>query len=140
MNHTNQIVGTWRIPTRFANDKDEFMHVGGDGRIVHFVFADSSCSRVQPMKLWYESLGENRYRVRAKLGHESWIVELIPTESGMTIQREENAFYLTSAFDSELPSWYPARLEKALLEMSTSEADHEDATQANGSKGDKPSK
>lgn len=106
------------------------MHVGGDERIVHFVFADSSGSRVQAMKLWYDSLGENRYRVRGMLGHEGWIVGLIPTESGMTIEREEKTFYLKPALESELPIWYPARLEKALLEMSKIEADQQDAEQA----------
>jgi hypothetical protein len=120
----NEHVGTWRIPSTIVTDTDEFMHVGSDGKIVHFIFTDPKGTRVQAMKLWFDSLGENQYRVRGILGDEGWIIGMIPTESGMTIQREAKAFYMTPAMASELPRWYPARLEQALQEMSNIEADH----------------
>ena len=120
MNDFNEAVGTWRIPSMIVTDLDEFMHVGGDGKIVHFVFLDSSGSRVQAMKFWSEPLGENRYRVRGILGHAGWIVGLIPTASGMIIQREDKVFYCTPVTDSGLPAWYPTQLERALKEMSKS--------------------
>ncbi len=129
MNPANAIAGAWRIPSTIVTDRDEFMYVGSDGRIVHFVFTDSNGAGVQAMKLWFDPIGENQFRVRGILGQLGWIVGLIPTESGMTIQREEKTFFMTAAMDSELPVWYPARLEKALLEMSKSEANHQGSEQ-----------
>lgn len=125
MAYPRSITGNWRIPSTLVTDRDEFMHVGDDGRIVHFVLADSSGSRVQPMMLWSDPLGENRYRVRGIVGHKGWVVGLIPTATGMTIEREEKSFYLKPATDSELPEWYPSRLEKALLQMSKREEEKE---------------
>lgn len=108
---------------------DEFMHIGADGRLVHFVHADSTGSRVHPMMLWSEPLGENQFRVRGALQQGGWTVELIPTSSGMTIGRNEKNFYLRRAEDEDLPEWYHSRLEHALSRMSKLKAQEKEAEQ-----------
>ena len=124
MHPQNETAGTWRIPSMIVPNTDEFMHVGSDGRIVHFVFTDSDGIGVQAMKLWFAPLGKNQYRVRGILGDEGWIVELIPTESGISIQREHKVFYMTPAGECDLPIGYPDRLEKAFLEVIWSDHCH----------------
>ena len=109
---------------------DEFMHIGADGRLVHFVHPDSTGTRVQAMTHWSEPLGENRFRVRGALQQAGWTVALIPTSSGMTIERNELKFYLRRAADEDLPEWYHSRLEQALSRMSKLEAKQNEAEQA----------
>ena len=58
---------------------EEFMHIGEDGRIVHFVYQDASASRLIPMMLWAEPLEQDRYRIRIRPGGDNWTVGLIPT-------------------------------------------------------------
>ena len=111
-------------------DADEFMHIGADGRLVHFVHLDATGSRVQAMTHWSEPLGENRFRVRGSLQQAGWIVGLIPTSSGMTFDRTEMSFYLRRAADEDLPEWYHSRLEHALSRMSRLEAQAKEAQQA----------
>jgi hypothetical protein len=49
-------------------------------------------------------------------------VNLLPTATGMRIERAEKVFELTRASDTELPEWYAERLAKALERMSKQEA------------------
>lgn len=100
---------------------DEFMHVGEDGRIVHFVYRDSSGKRFVPMMLWSESQGEDQYRIRPRPKHEGWSVRMFTTESGMRIDRLEKKFDLVAASDTELPNWYHKRLADAFSRMDSCE-------------------
>jgi len=45
----------------------------------------------------------------------------------MTIERNEKDFHLRRAADEDLPDWYHARLERALLTMSKLEAEEREA-------------
>jgi hypothetical protein len=130
MNPYQLIIGNWRIPSTMVPNTDEFMHIGADGRLVHFVHPDSTGTRVQAMTHWSEPLGENRFRVRGALQQAGWTVALIPTSSGMTIERNELKFYLRRAADEDLPEWYHSRLEQALSRMSKLEAKQNEAEQA----------
>lgn len=130
MNPYESIIGTWRIPSTIAADMDEFMHVGADGRLAHFVHTEASGERVQPIMHWSEPLGENRFRIRGALRQAGWIVGLIPTSTGMTIERDEKNFDLRRAAGEDLPDWFQPRLEQALLRMSKLEAEHQEAEQA----------
>lgn len=130
MNPYELIIGNWRIPSTMVPNTDEFMHIGADGRLVHFVHPDSTGTRVQAMTHWSEPLGENRFRVRGALQQAGWTVALIPTSSGMTIERNELKFYLRRAADEDLPEWYHSRLEQALSRMSKLEAKQNEAEQA----------
>ena len=99
------------------------MHIGEDGRLVHFVYQDASGSRSIPMTLWASPLEGDRYQIKPHPGLEGWTVGLIPTSAGMTIDRGEKQFHLVAAAASEVPEWYPQKLEKALLRMSERAAD-----------------
>jgi hypothetical protein len=112
------IVGTWRLPSSTAEGKEEFMHIGEDGRIVHFVYNDASGSKMIPMALWALSLEGDRYQIRPRPDRDGWTVGMIPTAGGMTIDRDEKQFHLIAAAASEVPEWYPQKLENALARMS----------------------
>jgi hypothetical protein len=118
MNLPPSIVGTWRLPSSTAEGKDEFMHIGRDGRIVHFVYSDASGSKMIPMALWARSLEGDRYQIRIHPDREGWTVGMIPTPGGMTIDRDEKQFHSVPVADSDVPEWYPQKLEKALTRMS----------------------
>jgi hypothetical protein len=118
MNLPPSIVGTWRLPSVTAEGKEEFMHIGEDGRIVHFVCQDASGSRLIPMALWAQSFEGDRYQIRIHPDREGWTVGMIPTPGGMIIDREEKQFHLVPASASEVPDWYPQKLENALVRMS----------------------
>jgi len=94
------------------------MHIGEDGRIVHFAYSDSSGSRMIPMALWAQPLEGDRYQIRIHPDREGWTVGMIPTAEGMTIDRHEKQFYLVPTAASDVPEWYPQKLEKALTRMS----------------------
>lgn len=127
MNLSQSIVGTWSLPSSIVEDELEFMHVGGDGRIVQFVHIDSSGEHSVPMILWSEPLEQDRYRIRVRPGDEGWIVRMIPTETGMTIAHAEREFHLRPVAESELPDWYAERLQKALIRMSERESEGDEA-------------
>ncbi len=91
MKPSPEIAGNWRLPSAFA-ENDEFMHIGEDGRIVHFVFIEQSGDQVASMKLWCENLGGNRYMIRSSPGHKGWEVGMARTQSGIEIERNEEAF------------------------------------------------
>jgi hypothetical protein len=101
---------------------EEFMHIGEDGRLVHFLYQDASGSRLIPMMLWAQPLGQDRYRIRIRPEGDGWTVRMIPTTDGMTIDRDEKQFHLVAVPDSDVPDWYAQRLEKALARMSEREA------------------
>jgi hypothetical protein len=123
MNLPQSIVGTWRLPSTTAEGKDELMHIGEGGRIVHFVYQDASGSRLIPMMLWaHLSEEKDRYQIRIHPDREGWTVGMIPTTEGMTIDRDEKQFYLVAVADSDVPEWYAQRLEVALARMSEREA------------------
>lgn len=122
MNPYQLILGNWRVPSTMVAEMDEFIHIGADGRIVHFVHIDSTGERAQPMSLWSEPLGGNQFHVRLAPRKVGWTVGLVPSPSGMTIERDEVKFYLRRAADDDLPEWYPTRLEQALAKMSVLKA------------------
>ena len=129
MNVASSIVGTWKSPSSMLEGADEFMHVGEDGRIVNFVYTDSSGKRFFPMMLWSESLGEDQYWIRPRPQHEGWSVRMFPTESGMRIDRSEKQFDLVAASDAELPDWYHQRLTDAFSRMDSREREATEAQQ-----------
>ena len=98
------------------------MHIGEDGRIVHFVYSDASGSKMIPMALWAHPLEGDRYQIRIHPDREGWTVGMIPMTGGMTIDRDEKQFHLVTVADSDVPEWYEQRLEKALARMSEREA------------------
>ena len=104
---------------------DEFMHVGEDGRIVHFVYTDPSGKRLVPMMLWFEHLGGDRYCIRARPGQDGWSVLMVPTDSGMTIDRTERQVECVAVSESEVPAWYRERLEYAFSLMNEREQQQE---------------
>jgi hypothetical protein len=119
------IVGNWRVASTIT-DSDEFMHIDEDGRIVHFVFTDSSGTQTTPMMLWSENLGQDRYLIRPRPGKKGWVVGMAPTATGMKIERnEENfpikTFEMISATATDLPDWFSDRLTTALTKMSEHE-------------------
>ena len=117
MNPSQSLIGTWRIYSTLTEDLVEYMHVGEDGRIVHFVYTDSSGDHLSSMKLWSERLHDDTYLVRNGPDSEPWEIRMLPTETGMTIDRFELQFHLIPASDSEIPSWFGVRLTKALSQM-----------------------
>jgi hypothetical protein len=122
MSIATSIVGTYRLPSCIAPGKEEFMHVGSDGRMVHFIYMDSAATRMVPMAFWAEFLGGDRYRTRLRPETESCLIStFVPTASGMRIERENIAFELTRVEDAELPEWYAGKLAKALERMSERE-------------------
>jgi hypothetical protein len=129
MNAASSIVGTWKIPSSIVEGADEFMHVGEDGRIVHFVYTDSSGKRFVPMMLWSEPLGEDQYWIRARPRQEGWSVRMFSTETGMKIDRSEKQFVLVAASESELPDWYHQRLADAFSRMDRRERETTEAQQ-----------
>jgi hypothetical protein len=135
MNVASSIVGTWKIPSSMVEDADEFMHVGDDGRIVHFVHTDSSGNRIIPMKFWLEYLGEDRYWIRPRPRHEGWSIRMFPTESGMRVDRSEMQFDFVAASDAELPDWYHQRLADELSRMDSREREATEAQQVGSSNG-----
>lgn len=108
---------------------DEFMHVGKDGRIVHFVHTDSSGKHFVPMMLWSEPLGKDRFWIRARPGEDGWMVRMFPTVSGMKIVRAEKQFDLLAASESDLPDWYHQRLADAFSRMERREREATEAQQ-----------
>lgn len=105
------------IPSTTVDGGNEFMHIGSDGRLVHFVEADASGSRTIPMKLWLKPQGNHSFNVRASPGGEGWEIRLIPTDKGVTIDRGELQFHLSRPRESDIPSWYAERLKTALRKM-----------------------
>ncbi|MFT4175923.1 MAG: hypothetical protein QM627_04645 [Luteolibacter sp.] len=121
MNTYPSIVGTWKIPSTMVEGADEFIHIGDDGRIVHFVYTDSSAKRLVPMMLWSEPQKEHYYLVRNRPETEGLTVSMYSTASGMTIDRGTVQFHLIPAPEEEIPDWYPQRLEDAFSRMSQRE-------------------
>lgn len=121
MSSLHSIVGTWKIPSSTAEGTDEFMHINAEGRIVHFVYADASRSRLFPMMLWSQPLDQDHYRIASRPGHSGWTVRMFPTATGMTIDRPEAQFDLVPASEAELPDWYAERLRDAFSRMSQDE-------------------
>ena len=114
------------------------MHIGEDGRIVHFVYTDSSGSTCLPMMLWSQPLSrQGCYLIGLRPGHKGWTVEMIPTANGMTVNRSERQVHLVAASESEIPDWYAQRLEEVLDRMSQREAEAKEAEQAAPSDGEK---
>ncbi|MFT4176485.1 MAG: hypothetical protein QM627_07495 [Luteolibacter sp.] len=130
MNPHHLIVGTWKIPSTMVEGVDEFMHIGDDGRIVHFVYTDSSAKQFVPMMLWSEPQEEHRYLVRTRPRNEGQTVGMYSTASGMTIDRGTVQFHLIPASEKEIPDWYQQRLEDALSRMSQRELETTKAEQA----------
>ena len=120
MDPIQPLVGNWRIRSDVAPE-EEFMHIDPEGRIVHFVCADETCTRKIPVKLWVKFLVGVRYSVRAKLDGDCWVVEMISTTEGIRIHNGHKTFDFTAAADSDLPDWFEHRLEKALAEMAEAE-------------------
>lgn len=121
MKPSPEITGNWRLPPYFT-ENDEFLHIGEDGRIVHFAYIEQSGDQVMSLKLWCENLGGNRYLICPSPGHEGWEVGIARTQSGIEIERNEEAFpiklfRLTPAMNEELPPWFAERLDRALANM-----------------------
>lgn len=97
------------------------MHIGKDGKMVHFLCIDPSTKRLAPVKHWAQSIGQDRYVVRTQPAHEGVEVSMMPTATGMMIDGPVARFDLVSVPETEIPEWYFPKLEKALTEMSLRE-------------------
>lgn len=121
MKMAESIVGTYRLPSSIAPG-EELIHIGSDGRFVHFMYTSATAKRMHPVPFWVQRVDEDHYRtdLRPDKG-DGAVSRLVPTPTGMRIERAEHVFELTRIDESELPEWYAERLAKALEKMSKRE-------------------
>jgi hypothetical protein len=121
MKIAESILGTYRLPSSIAPG-DELIHIGSEGRFVHFMYMSAAAKRMQAIAFWAERVDDDHYRTRPKPDNRWGVVSRwVPTPTGMRIERAEIAFELTRMDESELPEWYAERLAKALEKMSKRE-------------------
>jgi hypothetical protein len=125
MKIAESILGTYRLPSSIAPG-DELIHIGSEGRFVHFMYMSAAAKRMQAIAFWAERVDDDHYRTRPKPDNRWGVVSRwVPTPTGMRIERAEIAFELTRMDESELPGWYAESLAKALEKMSKREEELE---------------
>jgi hypothetical protein len=125
MKMAESIVGTYRLRSSIAPG-EELIHIGSDGRFVHFMYMSATAKRMQAIAFWIERVDEDHCRTSPKPG-KGWglVSRMVPTPTGMRIERTEIAFELTRMEEGELPEWYAESLAKALEKMSKREEELE---------------
>lgn len=126
MNHASSfpaaLVGTWVVDSDNPREKDEMMHLGSDGRMVHFVHFNQAGTRLRPLWFWTESTGGDQYRIWPGWKNKGWEIALIPTATGVTVLRAGKEWKLVAVAESAIPEWYPERLARVLARMDAEEA------------------
>lgn len=117
MDHPQSVVGYWKTPSQHLEGKNDFLYFGKDGKYVQFITMDLPNQKMLTMKLYYKHVEGNAYRFRNKPEDEGWPIKIRFEGEVMILDRAEHTFYLYPAQESELPDWFPEKLEKVLQSM-----------------------
>lgn len=121
MEPVEAISGIWSIPSDENPERDEFMHLGRDGRAVNFIYIQPDSDRMMPMKNWFQYNGNDEYLIRCKPDGEEWMVEMHVTEGGLRMVAPKRTHDFKRVAESEVPDWFRPKLDKALTEMTEEE-------------------
>lgn len=115
------ISGIWKWRSEEQPERDEFMRIGRDGRVVSFVYIYPEKDLKHPIRNGVTRIEGDEYEVRLAPGNEGWRVKIHMTDVGLRIVSSSREHDLTSAPKSEVPDWFEPMLEDALARMTDEE-------------------
>ena len=113
--------GMWKWPCSECPEKNEFMHIGSDGRVVSSCYIDPEKDQKWTLRHWATHINNHEYEVRLSPGGEGWRVKMNMTQTGLKIVSLSGANDLTPASDFDIPDWWGTMLEEALNRMVSEE-------------------
>ncbi|MDA7921386.1 hypothetical protein N9Z18_01055 [Verrucomicrobiales bacterium] len=113
--------GMWKWPCSECLEKNEFMHIGSDGRVVSSGYIDPEKDQKWTLRHWVTRIDNDEYEVCLTPGGEGWRVKIHTTKTGLRIVSVSGANDLTPTSDFDIPDWWDPMLKEGLERMKEEE-------------------